>query len=143
MGLVMTISDRIAVLDFGRKIAEGLPAEVRQTRRSSRPTWASDDAGSGPVTTVLLEIEDIHVFYGQIEALKGITLDGRPGRDRGPDRRQRGGQDHHPEDDLRACGRSARGMSASTGEDITRMAGHKRVGLGLSQAPEGGASSPA
>jgi branched-chain amino acid transport system ATP-binding protein len=31
MGLVMTISDRVAVLDFGRKIAEGLPSEVRES----------------------------------------------------------------------------------------------------------------
>jgi len=30
MGLVMGVTDRIAVLDFGRKIAEGLPSDIRQ-----------------------------------------------------------------------------------------------------------------
>ncbi|GLZ03700.1 ABC transporter ATP-binding protein [Actinomadura sp. NBRC 104412] len=33
MGLVMGISDRVAVLDFGQKIAEGLPAEVQNNPR--------------------------------------------------------------------------------------------------------------
>ena len=30
MGMVMRISDHVVVLDFGRKIADGTPAEVQE-----------------------------------------------------------------------------------------------------------------
>jgi branched-chain amino acid transport system ATP-binding protein len=33
MGLVMGLCDRVAVLDFGEKIAEGSPAEIQQDQR--------------------------------------------------------------------------------------------------------------
>ena len=33
MGLVMDIADRVMVLDFGQRIAEGVPAEVQRDQR--------------------------------------------------------------------------------------------------------------
>jgi branched-chain amino acid transport system ATP-binding protein len=33
MGVVMDISDRVIVLDYGRKIADGSPQEVRADRK--------------------------------------------------------------------------------------------------------------
>ena len=33
MSLVMKISDRVSVLDFGQKIAEGTPSEIQNNQR--------------------------------------------------------------------------------------------------------------
>jgi branched-chain amino acid transport system ATP-binding protein len=85
---------------------------------------------------MLLELEDIHVFYGRIEAIKGlscaveagevVTLIGANGAGKTTTLKAISG--------LRPV---ATGRIVFDGVDITRLAAHKRVELGICQAPEG------
>ncbi|MEY3656350.1 MAG: hypothetical protein RL114_708 [Actinomycetota bacterium] len=85
---------------------------------------------------MLLEVKDLHVFYGRIEAIKGIsfnvnqgeivTLIGANGAGKTTTMRTVSG--------VRPV---AQGSIIFEGQDITKMPPHERVKLGICQAPEG------
>jgi branched-chain amino acid transport system ATP-binding protein len=84
----------------------------------------------------LLKLEDVHTFYGRIEALKGITLEvregeivtliGANGAGKSTTLRSISGLNH-----------ARRGSIVFRGKNITRRAPHEIVEMGISQSPEG------
>ncbi len=85
---------------------------------------------------MLLELDDVHVFYGQVEALKGVTLN----VERGEIVALIGANGAGKTTTLKMISGvrpARRGRVLFDGAEITKLAGHKRVSLGLSQAPEG------
>lgn len=85
---------------------------------------------------MLLEVDDIHVFYGAVEALKGVSLT----VDVGEIVALIGANGAGKTTTLKTLSgvRPVRsGRVVFKGDDITQLAGHKRVARGLSQAPEG------
>jgi len=84
----------------------------------------------------LLEVRDLHVFYGSIEALKGVSLDAEEGQIVAI----LGGNGAGKTTTLRAISglvRPRTGTITFQGRDIIGVAAHAIVGLGLGHVPEG------
>ncbi|GAA3033062.1 ABC transporter ATP-binding protein [Streptosporangium longisporum] len=85
---------------------------------------------------MLLEVKDIRVHYGKIEALKGISVE----VNQGEIVTLIGANGAGKTTTLKTIS-GLRGLSSGSvifdGQDISKMPGHKRVIAGLGQAPEG------
>ena len=84
----------------------------------------------------ILEVKDVHTFYGSIEALKGISIDVREGEIV----RLFGANGAGKSTTLRSINglnHPRQGTISFQGKDITNEAPHNVVKMGISQSPEG------
>jgi ABC-type branched-subunit amino acid transport system ATPase component len=85
MSLVLTVCDYIYVLDFGKVIASGTPAEIRQDSTVRRAYLGSESAGSAPPVasssprdtttgTTLLRTAGLDAGYGDVRVVRDLSL---------------------------------------------------------------------
>ncbi|MFZ1429966.1 MAG: ABC transporter ATP-binding protein [Geminicoccaceae bacterium] len=84
----------------------------------------------------MLRLEDVHTYYGNIEALKGVTVDVEQGQIVTIIGSNGAGKSTLL---MTICGspKASKGRVVYEGRDITRLATYDIVNLGISQAPEG------
>ncbi len=85
---------------------------------------------------VILELTDVHTFYGSIEALKGISIEVRAGEIVTLIGANGAGKSTTLRS-INGLNRPRKGTIRFQGQDITNMPPHSIVKLGIAQSPEG------
>ncbi|HEV2954777.1 MAG TPA: branched-chain amino acid ABC transporter ATP-binding protein/permease [Xanthobacteraceae bacterium] len=142
MSLVMDVSDSVVVLDAGRRIAAGAPAEVQND-----PAVLAAYLGAGEVTPALrrapwrggrelLAARALHAGYDDVEVLRGIDVEVRAGETVAVLGANGAGKTTM----MRAFSgllRPTRGAIELEGNEISALPAHRHARAGVILVPEG------
>ena len=140
MQAIMNLSDRIVVLNLGRKIAEAPPTEVVQNPDVVEAYLGFPDIvdklRGRRMSDVALELQNIESGYGEVQVLWGISLKARAGKLTTIIGANGAGKTTALRTTMGSV-RPWRGRVVLNGEDVTKLPPHAKAGRGLVLVPEG------
>ena len=136
MKLVSGICEKLTVLNFGQVLAEGATGDVLHDPQVIKEYLGERHEIDGGTTMAMLEVKNLKVHYGVIQAIKGISFEVNEGEVIALIGANGAGKTTTLQT-ITGMLKPSEGEILFEGQDIVKVPGHKIVSMGMAHVPEG------